>query len=294
MGSRQSPRLSRTSSNTAEINAAQRAGETTRPPGRRLIDDPYARYFIQSPAYRALAATGLIARGVLRYIEWIYPGLNAIILLRARYATEVLAEAADAGIDQAVLLGAGYDSSALRHRGRRMRFFELDAPTTQRAKLECIERHALEAPSEVVYLPCDFERDSPAQVLRQGGFDAGRPSVVIWLGVSYYLTREAVERTLAEVADFGAPGTVLVLDYGEPELTTGTSEHVGARRLSKSVARRGEPYRCGFEPADLEAVLHRAGFEVRDHPRLPELGRRYGAWCTEAPYAGVVKAERVS
>lgn len=287
-----SKRLSRTSSNTAEINAVQRAAETRRPPGLRLIDDPHARHFVQAPHYRALAASAAVGRGALRFIERRYPGLNAIILLRARYATEAVAHAAAAGTSQCVLLGAGYDSTALRYRGPPMRFFELDAPTTQAAKLECIERHGLEAPNEVTHVPCDFERDSPGAVLGAAGFDAVRPCLVIWLGVSYYLTKEAFARTLREVAGFAASASTLVLDYMDPEVAAGTSSHLGARRLHATVARRGEPYVSGFEAAELEELLDRAGFAVRDHPRLPELGRRYGAWCREAPYAGVVKAVR--
>ena len=31
---------------TAEIVCAERAAETLRPPGRRLIDDPYAKHFL--------------------------------------------------------------------------------------------------------------------------------------------------------------------------------------------------------------------------------------------------------
>jgi methyltransferase (TIGR00027 family) len=285
-------RLSRTSSNTAEINAVQRAAETRKPPGRRLIDDPYARHFVQAPHYRAVAASAVVGRGALRFIERRYPGLNAIILMRARYATEAVAEAAASGTGQCVLLGAGYDSTALRHRGPPMRFFELDAPTTQAAKLECIERHGLESPSVVTHVPCDFERDSPGALLEAAGFDLARPCLVIWLGVSYYLTREAFERTQGEVAGFTASGSTLVLDYMDPEVAAGTSGHPGAQRLHATVARRGEPYVSGFEAAELEELLDRTGFAVRDHPRLPELSRRYGAWCREAPYAGVVKAER--
>ena len=48
-------------SKTAEIVCAMRAAETLRPPGRRIIDDPYAKHFLTNGRYRLLTANRLTA-----------------------------------------------------------------------------------------------------------------------------------------------------------------------------------------------------------------------------------------
>jgi methyltransferase (TIGR00027 family) len=286
-------RVETRASDTAEVNAAQRAAESRRKPEARIVHDPYARCFVQRPLYRALARSG---RAGLRFLDRRYAGLNAIILLRARYATEVVAEVAEGGVDQVVLLGAGYDSTAARHDGAPVTVYEVDSPATQRAKLSLIEKHRVEMRQRVVYVPCDFERDSLRDALDGTGFDRARPCVLVWFGVSYYLTRDALAGALADVAAVSATGSTLLLDYIDPEIPDGTTSHPGARRLARSVERRGEPYRSGFTDEGMRDLLRDAGFGVREQLRMPDLGRRFGgpdgAWCRTDDLFGVVRAER--
>jgi methyltransferase (TIGR00027 family) len=286
-------RVAQRQSDTAEINAAQRAAEALLPKERRLFHDPFAQYFVRRPPYRAMSSRRAVASGALRVLDWWAPGLHVHIVLRARYADDALRAAAAKGIDQVVLLGAGFDSTALRHEGRSLTVYEVDSPPTQQAKRSHIERHGLEPRHRVVYVPCDLERSSPRERLWEAGFPATRPVVVVWLGVSMYLTRQAFESALAEVSGFSAPGSLLVFDYIDPSVVDGTTEHVGARRLARSVARRGEPYTLGVDPSCIEAGLREHGYQLRDHARTRELAERYGgAWCRTDEYIGVVTGER--
>jgi methyltransferase (TIGR00027 family) len=291
-------RVASRQSDTAEINAAQRAAEALLPADRRLFHDPYARSFVGRPGYRLLSSTPGVARVALQLLDRWAPGLHVHILLRARYAMERVKQAAWEGADQVVLLGAGFDTTAMRHDRPRVTFYEVDSPPTQRAKRERLERHGLEPRHPTVYVPCDFERDSVGELLADGGFDRERRSVVVWLGVSMYLTRQAFDRALGEVAEVCGPRSNLVLDYIDPAVIDGSSPYVGARRLRRSVARRGEPYRLGFAPEELSAALHERGFEVTEHLRTPELAERYGGedgvWCSTDDYLGVITATRRS
>ena len=288
-------RVARQQSDTAEINAAQRAAEALLPREHRLFHDPFARYFVRRPPYRVLAARPAVARRALRVLDWWAPGLHVHILLRARYADDVLETAAGDGIDQVILLGAGFDSTSLRHEGRPLTVYEVDSPPTQRSKRDRLDRHGLEPRHEVVYVPCDLERESPRERLWEAGFPSSRPVVVVWLGVSMYLTAGAFDQALGELGALSAPGSLLVFDYMDPEVVDGTTEHVGARRLARSVARRGEPYTMGLDPNGIEAKLEEHGFTLRDHARTRELAQRYGgAWCSTDEYLGVVTALRTS
>ena len=281
---------------TAEITCAQRAAETLMPPGLRLVDDPYARHFLRSRSMRLRCATEATARLTLSVFDRRYPGFMAIVLLRNRWYEEVLAQALADGIEQVVLLGAGYDTTSLRLDLGRARLFEVDAAPTQDAKRFAIDRKGLHPATDVTYVPCDFERDDLPAELVAAGFDPSAPSLVVWYGVSFFLSAEAVRQTVADVARISAPGSRFLWDYMDADVVAGTTPFVGARRARAAVARRGEPYLFGLAEGDAQALLEPLGFGVRDHVRIRELARRYGGpegvWCSDDDFVGILTAER--
>ncbi|WP_371514984.1 class I SAM-dependent methyltransferase [Mycobacterium sp. 1164966.3] len=269
-------RIDRTASFTAQFNAAQRAAETLRPPGRRLLDDPYSRYFVDHPALRAMLAHPRSADAALRLIDWVWGGLHAHIALRVRYADDACEAAIRAGIDQLVLLGAGFDTTSLRRAGAPVRVFEVDAPTTQAHKRPVVERLLpTSRDSETVWVPCDFERDVLRERLLASGFDAARRSLIIWLGVTPYLTGVAIDATLHDIAKICAPGSRLVVDYICAGVVAARTEWRSARRVARVVARRGEPYRSDFTAAGLNQMLAAHGFQRDEHLSVSALLRRY-------------------
>jgi methyltransferase (TIGR00027 family) len=287
----------RAASRTAEINAAMRAAEDHHEPGRRLFHDPFARCFVQRQAYRALGALPSTARAALRVFDRVYGGLHAEIMLRNCYYEAELLRAHETGLRQLVLLGAGYDSLAFRRLLEGLTIFEVDAPATQRLKRTVLARHArLRARSRVVYIECDFERDHLPEVLCGNGFDPSRPCLVVWLGVSYYLSDAAVRRTLIDIDSLTVPESALIWDYMDYRVIDGSTPCPGARRAAASVAKRGEPYVFGLGREEVADVCAQAGFEIEEHLRTPELARSMGpalgVWCSADDYMGVVRARR--
>jgi methyltransferase (TIGR00027 family) len=266
-------RLDRKASLTAQINAAQRAAETLLPPGRRLLDDPYSRHFVRHPALRAMVANRLTADAAIRLFDHLWGGLHAHIVLRVRYVDDICRAAISDGIDQLVLLGAGFDTTSLRSAGAPVTVFEVDAPTTQRDK-RLVTEH-LPHNCQTVWVPCDFEDDVLRERLLGSGFDPARRSVIVWIGVSPYLTARAIDQTLADLGALCAPGSCLVLDYIDADVAAARSRWKSARRVARVVARRGEPYRSGFTAADLDTLLAAHGFTSREHASVSALLRRY-------------------
>ncbi|WP_253848977.1 class I SAM-dependent methyltransferase [Mycobacterium asiaticum] len=267
-------RLDRRASLTAQANAAQRAAETLRPPDRRLVHDPHSNNFVEHPALRAVLAHPRTADAVLRLFDWLWGGLHAHITLRVRYADDAWRAAISIGIDQIVLLGAGFDTTCLRLAGAPVTVFEVDAPATQARKRPIAER-LLTASSRTVWVPCDFERDALRERLLDAGLDPSRPSLVSWLGVTPYLTRRAIAATLGDLADVCAPGSRLVVDYIRAGVVDGSTPWRGARRMTRLVARRGEPYRSDFTESGLNALLGGHGFTPGEHLTVAGLLNRY-------------------
>ena len=185
---------------------------------------------------------------------------RAQVTCRSRYTEDHLADAARRGITQYVILGAGLDSFAYRgERAAQVRVFEVNHPATQEWKREQIAKAGLPVPDGTAFVPTDFEHDSLAGRLRAAGFDASRPALVSWLGVTIYLTQPAIGRTLAEISAF-APGTELIVNYMLPPGLRDAAGDSYADQVGAVAAQRGEPWLTCLAPDQMSAQLATHGF----------------------------------
>ncbi len=260
---------------TAEIVCAQRAAESFRPAGRRLIDDPYARHFVDNRVYRILTANRATAALTRAGFDHLYPGFMAVVLLRNRWFEETLAAALDGGLCQVVLLGAGFDTTSMRLDLGRATLFEVDAGPTQRVKRDIIRRAGLAPRAQIRYVECDFERDSLQDLLVGSGFDPTAPALVAWWGVSFFLTEDAVRATASDIAALSAPGSVFTFDYLDESVVDGSTRLRGAVRARAAVARRGEPYRFGLTREGANQFGRPFGFTAEHNLSIVDLAARY-------------------
>jgi methyltransferase (TIGR00027 family) len=140
---------------------------------------------------------------------------------RSRFVEEQVAHASARGVDQFVDLGAGLNSFAWRRPDlmQRLSLFEVDHPATQEHKRERLKVAGLVCPANMHFAGVDFTTgDSLADMLSAAGFDAQRPSIWSWLGVTVYLLVEAIRSTLTSVSELAAPGSTLVASYVEPTI----------------------------------------------------------------------------
>jgi methyltransferase (TIGR00027 family) len=180
---------------------------------------------------------------------------------RSRYAEDRLADAIGRGIGQYVLLGAGLDSFADRSPlADRVRVFEVDHPATQayKRRVRAVAEGGGTAEG-VRFVAVDFGRDSLGEALARAGFDALKPALVSWLGVTMYLDESAVEATVAVLGGF-APGSEVVVDYMLPAGLRDAAGQMYAELVGQAAAEWGEPWRSVFAPGAMAALLARHGF----------------------------------
>src|SRR6478752_8327811 len=119
-------------------------------------------------------------------------GMRLFIVSRSRFSEDALAAGVARGTRQVVVLGAGLDTFALRNPFPDVRVFEVDFPATQAWKRERLREAGLSVPDTLTFAPVDFERESLGDGLARAGFRNDRPAFFQWLGVTPYLTREAI------------------------------------------------------------------------------------------------------
>jgi methyltransferase (TIGR00027 family) len=205
-------------------------------------------------------------------------GLRAIMAARSRYAEDQLAEAVAHGVRQYVVLGAGLDTFAYRNifRHQGLRVFEVDHPATQAWKRERLSAAQIDAPSELSFVPVNFERQSLAQELHKSGFRADEPAFFSWLGVVFYLTHGAFTSTIDFVRSL-PEGTGIVLDYAIEPSSLKFIERLVFEAVKRRVAAAGEPFRLFFEPRKIRAELNDAGFKDIEDLGREDINAKYFA-----------------
>ena len=206
-------------------------------------------------------------------------GFRASIVARARFIEDLVAERASHGTGQYVLLGAGLDTFAQRRPdlASRLRVFEVDQPGTQAWKRERLIELGYGVPEWLRLVPVDFEEGTSwQQEVVKAGFDAARPAVVASTGVSMYLTREANEATLRDLASL-ATGSTVAMTFMLPLDLIDERDRPGFLISERGARASGTPFVSFFAPQEFLDLARAAGFSDVRHVSGRELADRYFA-----------------
>jgi len=236
----------------------------------KVLDDPIALPIIGRRA--AAILEGEQGTGGNR----IALSIRAFMVARSRYAEDALGRSVARGATQYVVLGAGLDTFAYRnpYGESALRVFEVDYPATQEWKRQQLEEARIAVPASVTYVPVDFERQTLEAGLKLAGFDSTRPAFFSWLGVTMYLSEDAVMSTFGFIASTPPRGGV-AFDYAVPRSSLGLFGRIALDAVSRRVARAGEPFRTFFAPVALAQRLEGMGFSSIEDLGSDEINARY-------------------
>jgi methyltransferase (TIGR00027 family) len=196
-------------------------------------------------------------------------GFRAAIVARTRFVEDLVAERADGGTHQYVILGAGLDTFAQRRAstGPDLRVFEIDQPATQAWKRRRLVDLGYEIPDWLYFVPVDFEAGASwREQLGATDFDRLEPAVIASTGVTMYLTKDAVASTLRDVAAL-APGTTLAMSFLLPLESLDVDEAAPARGAERGARTAGTPWLSFFTPEEMIGLARAAGLvEIRHVP----------------------------
>ena len=150
---------------TAQGVAKQRLIETIAGPDKRVINDPYADNFVIGSGFIKLMGHKLNAW----LSEKLAPGFHEHLISRTKFIDELIQKSAINGIEQYVILGAGYDSRAHRlELPSSLKIFEVDQPEVLDNKLAKLPKD-LPNSENVTYVNVDFSYQSLSEQLISAG-----------------------------------------------------------------------------------------------------------------------------
>ena len=209
--------------------------------------------------------TGFVPR-MLRYPYEGVPTIQHMNCVRATFVDAALQRHLP-GVEQFVELGAGYDTRTVQlQHNRRICCFEVDLPKTQQIKRELVCPCGVDT-SGVRFVSANFLTDNWLDNLVKAGFDPRKSTFFLWEGVTYYLSREAMEKTFRMIAT-SAPGSVVVFDYGTDANIKAHRKLLGLlhKALLKAV-REPQTFWISSEPPvkkNVAALMQKNGLSLRD------------------------------
>lgn len=211
-----------------------------------------------------------------RVLDRTSPGGYCFTVARTRHFDEALLSGLRDGVQQVVILGAGYDSRAFRFQEALAgaRVFELDHPGTQARKKRLLAVSGTAVPANVTLIGIDFAKQSFRDLLAARGFRRDLKTVFLWEGVSYYLPLAAVDEVLEFVAGC-APGSRIVFDYALQSFVDGDVSTYGGVEIARWLEKIGEPFIFGLNPAEASDFLAKRGLRVASHVGPQDIERLY-------------------
>jgi methyltransferase (TIGR00027 family) len=261
-------------SQTAANMALIRALETQKAPDQRLFSDPFARRFL--PLWQRALLSPARVPPWRRIVEGLFdgkaPGARTSGAARTRLIDDWTREAVRDGLQQVVIMGAGFDCRALRLKELHTALvIELDRPQMIVLKSQLLAD--VEA-GRIIRVPIDFLRDRPEERLGETGYSPHARTLFIWEGVTNYLDAESVDATFETFAG-AAPGSRVIFTYVHADAISGQFPALGLIDLLARLRRIGEEWTFGFRPEALPEYLVRRGFRLIADLGAAEYRARY-------------------
>ena len=207
------------------------------------------------------------------------------LISRTRYIDDLIEKSTFANIEQYVILGAGYDSRAHRLKlPSKLKIFEVDQSEVQELKRLRLPDNMPNRES-ITYVDIDFNHQSLKEQLINVGFDQNKSTIFTLEGVSQYISREAFDATLKEVADLNPnSNSRIFISYVNKLLKEDSKACFGKGYLkpekavsfiTNSAAKMGEPWISFYSAEEIESILSQNNFTLIENKTLADLNSKY-------------------
>jgi len=266
---------------TAQGVAKQRLIESLAKPDKRIVYDPYADKFVLGAGIIKLMGHKLSVWLTKKFT----PGFHEHLISRTRFIDDLIEKSTADKVEQYVILGAGYDSRAHRLKlTSGLKIFEVDQPEVQERKRSKLPDDIPNA-ENVTYVSIDFNHQSLKEQLLNAGFDQSKSTVFTLEGVSQYITKEAVNSTLNELAVLTQnSNATFFMSYvnrllsEDPKACFGKGYAKAEKKaaiIQKLAAKSGEPWISLYSAEEIENLLSQNRFSLTENKTLADLNSEY-------------------
>lgn len=204
---------------------------------------------------------------------------RASIVARARFIEDFVSEQANLGIDQYVVLGSGLDTFAQRSPevASKLQIFEVEKGDTLAWKKYRLEELGYSIPKNLHFVHTNFEsNESWWNKLQEAGFDPNKKAVVTSIGVSMYLSMDAIKETLTQMTKL-APGSKFIMTFMLPLEMVDPQDKPGYEMSLKGAQRSGTPFISFFSPEEMLKFAREFGFTKLEHFSTTDFVPKYFA-----------------
>jgi methyltransferase (TIGR00027 family) len=205
------------------------------------------------------------------------PGIKLHYALRKRYLEEIARDALGDDLRQVVVIGAGFDTLALRLHDlfSETKFFEVDHPATQRVKRRVVEGR--QPPKRNLrFISLDLARGNLEEtLLASADYHSAADTLFFAEGLLMYLAPAEIDLILQFIRRHSGAKSRLAFTFME----TQGGGRIGFRESSRAVDAwlrlRGERFKWGCHRARIGEFLAARGFAVREIVTSETLRNKY-------------------
>jgi methyltransferase (TIGR00027 family) len=204
-------------------------------------------------------------------------GLYEYIIVRTKYIDRIFQNALERQIVQIAILGAGYDTRAIRlpTNPKHVKIYEFDSTYTQELKQNLYRKNRITVPDNLVFAPINFEKENLGAKFEAIGFRKGQKCLFIIEGVTMYLAPSAVDAMFSEISNFMGKESMAVFDYIYSDVLRSENKHYGETATTTTVKKANESFQFGIEKEKINDFLRQYGLNVMDHLDAKEMESRY-------------------
>ena len=264
-------------SRTAQYMALFRAIETVRPSQKRLFNDPFAMIFLDNKLKLTVKISSIpfLRRLIFKIIQNKAPGALSSGIARTKYIDDLLEQTIADGVKQVIILGAGYDTRALRLDFlKNVSIIEIDHPDTSNIKIKKLENTIGNLPTNVKYYQIDFKKQNLTDLATEYHLNLDIPTTIIWEGVTNYLNQDSVNKTFEFIQKF-SDKTYIIFTYIEKLVLENPEAFQGTGKLFKNLKKNEEPYTFGIQPNKLSEYLNNFDLTLIENKSANEYRNKY-------------------
>jgi methyltransferase (TIGR00027 family) len=195
-------------------------------------------------------------------------GIYPYVIARTKYIDTVFEDSIKNGFGQVLIMGAGFDSRAIRFtrsKESKVKVYETDTGYTQNAKIRQLKKRGVRIPENNIYISIDFNKEDLRTRLWEYKFDPDKKTLFVLEGITMYLSHDTIDETFKVISDYSAPGSLIVFDYIYASVLRREQKYYGESAIYKRVKKDNEKWTFGIEEGEIEHFLNSYNFCLLEH-----------------------------